>query len=469
MLANITKILPFALLIAIIGASSCNDASDLGTSLSGDDQWPALTDTVTVKLEVMPSDAINANVAGQCLLGQFNDPVFGQISSGLFMNFVLNRVNPNFTDDAIADSLVLQLAYDTIGAIGDTISPQSFEVYRLTEDINKDTSYLSTKTFAYSATTINHLASPYNFLPKPRTNITVLRDTSMLVPYTTSSYEKLTPHLRIRLDQSLADALLVAGRTQPVGTTGAYNSNVDFKSFFKGIYIKPVSNGSGILSFSPLDVNSVTKLKLYYRDYTGTGSARRMTRQSFTYTFNTLQGARAVCKPSHDYTGTSVLDNSGTSAHLHGLAGTMLKVTLPYVDNDSFRNVSINKAVLELTIPPTLRDRRKFPLNAQVTALFRNSSNKFVKIYDYIGTNDRSSVGGFPYYSTVNGQIAAKIELNISDQLQGMIRGTRQGVRIPKEIYLLITFPMGEATGTIFANHNHLTLKPKVKLYGTKY
>ena len=102
MLANITKLLPLALLIAIIGVSSCNDASDLGSSLSGDDQWPALTDTVTVKLEVMPSDAINANVAGQCLLGQFNDPVFGQISSGLFMNFVLNRVNPNFTTGAIA-------------------------------------------------------------------------------------------------------------------------------------------------------------------------------------------------------------------------------------------------------------------------------------------------------------------------------------------------------------------------------
>jgi hypothetical protein len=205
-------------------------------------------DTFQLTTFTIAEDSLISDNPAYAVLGSYNDPKFGKVDASFYTQVVLSGLNPNFGDiSAITvDSLVLGLEYaDYYGEL----SPQTVEVYQLTEKIHVDSTYYSFQDKAHSST--NLVVPGYEtFTPTPNGETIIGEDT-------------VDAQLRIRLNNSLATQLInesVSGGTN-------YSSIDNFTSYFKGLYVK-VNNGSqlsgkGAVFYFNLN-DPLSKMTIYY-------------------------------------------------------------------------------------------------------------------------------------------------------------------------------------------------------------
>lgn len=205
-------------------------------------------DTFQLTTFTIAEDSLISDNPAYAVLGSYNDPKFGKVDASFYTQVVLSGLNPNFGDiSAITvDSLVLGLEYaDYYGEL----SPQTVEVYQLTEKIHVDSTYYSFQDKAHSST--NLVVPGYEtFTPTPNGETIIGEDT-------------VDAQLRIRLNNSLATQLI--NESASGGTN--YSSIDNFTSYFKGLYVK-VNNGSqlsgkGAVFYFNLN-DPLSKMTIYY-------------------------------------------------------------------------------------------------------------------------------------------------------------------------------------------------------------
>ena len=206
------------------------------------------TDTFDIITTIIEEDSIITDNAANVVLGSYNDPKFGKFDASFYTQLRLAGVNPNFGDAStiVVDSFVLALEY--VGYYGD-LSPQTFEVYELNEDLYLDSTY-------YGFTNKN--TKPGNLVPV---------GTELMTPDPFNKAvvggDSLLPQLRIQLNTSLATALI----NEATSGSTTFASNESFLTFFKGLKVK-TNNGTqasgtgGILYFN---INSpASKATIYF-------------------------------------------------------------------------------------------------------------------------------------------------------------------------------------------------------------
>lgn len=205
-------------------------------------------DTFQLTTFTIAEDSLISDNPAYAVLGSYNDPKFGKVEASFYTQVVLSGLNPNFGDiSAITvDSLVLGLEYaDYYGEL----SPQTVEVYQLTEKLVVDSTYYSFQDKAHSST--NLVVPGYEtFTPTPNGETIIGEDT-------------VDAQLRIRLNNSLATQLI--NESASGGTN--YSSIDNFTSYFKGLYVK-VNNGSqlsgkGAVFYFNLN-DPLSKMTIYY-------------------------------------------------------------------------------------------------------------------------------------------------------------------------------------------------------------
>lgn len=205
-------------------------------------------DTFQLTTFTIAEDSLISDNPAYAVLGSYNDPKFGKVEASFYTQVVLSGLNPNFGDiSAITvDSLVLGLEYaDYYGEL----SPQTVEVYQLTEKLDVDSTYYSFQDKAHSST--NLVVPGYEtFTPTPNGETIIGEDT-------------VDAQLRIRLNNSLATQLI--NESASGGTN--YSSIDNFTSYFKGLYVK-VNNGSqlsgkGAVFYFNLN-DPLSKMTIYY-------------------------------------------------------------------------------------------------------------------------------------------------------------------------------------------------------------
>jgi hypothetical protein len=205
-------------------------------------------DTFQLTTFTIAEDSLISDNPAYAVLGSYNDPKFGKVDASFYTQVVLSGLNPNFGDiSAITvDSLVLGLEYaDYYGEL----SPQTVEVYQLTEKIYVDSTYYSFQDKAHSST--NLVVPGYEtFTPTPNGETIIGEDT-------------VDAQLRIRLNNSLATQLI--NESASGGTN--YSSIDNFTSYFKGLYVK-VNNGTqlsgkGAVFYFNLN-DPLSKMTIYY-------------------------------------------------------------------------------------------------------------------------------------------------------------------------------------------------------------
>tara|TARA_B100000508_G_scaffold141097_1_gene147125 strand:+ start:235177 stop:236493 length:1317 start_codon:yes stop_codon:yes gene_type:complete len=298
-----------------------SDALPPGTLMSSDG-----VDTFALYTYTEEEDSIVSMDPQFNLLGSYNDPVFGQVDAGFYTQITLSGFSPDFGDlnEVAIDSCVL--AFEFGGYYGE-LSDQLFEVYEVTEELTRDSTYYH---YSTAATDIQQLVPTANneglITPDPLTGAIVGDDT-------------LDPQLRIPIDTTFARDLLVLASNSADDET--------FLDGLKGLHVK-VNNGmqnpneGGV--FYLTSATSDSKLTVYY---TVNGEQEE-------FDFIITNDAVDFNNVTFDYSGTQVeqvINDStlGQDEYFAQSFVTRAKIDFPSIDNLP-KDIIIHEATLELPL-----------------------------------------------------------------------------------------------------------------------
>lgn len=351
-------------------------------------------DTVKISASILTDTKIRVDRPKYNLLGSINDPLFGRTDAGFAAQFRL-PYHPNYGDSAKIDSIVLQLYYKRI--YGDTVTPQSFKVYRLVNNLIFEAKYLS-------SFNIDSLASPYpinngsfvlpdsigngSFTPRFRTG--------------SNAADTVQQVIRVHLDNSFGNSLLGIDSLK-------MTSNDEFLKVFKGLYIKPVPTTIGkigtLVSIDP----SSSGLILYYHD---------ANKDTLGFAYLISKNAANVSGYVHDYSsarfnGYLAGNNPDSLIFVQPTGGIKTKITVPSLSiwKDSSSCI-INRAFLTIHADLTMSDYRRYPM-----------PDRLYLMVDTTGTEEFPADGKLSssYYGGFYNSTAATYTFNITQHLKKLI------------------------------------------------
>lgn len=309
------------------------------------------TDTFDLITYTINEDSAITDNMSNVLLGSYIDPKFGKVNASFYTEFRLKSLNPNFGDlNAIVyDSCVLSLQY--VGYYGD-LSAQTFEVYELSDSLSMDSVYydFSTKPVKPGNLVVNGQGT---IVPKPLSNPVVDGDT-------------LAPQLRIPIDTNFAKSLL----QESSAGNGAFASNVNFQSFFKGFKVK-VNNanqsiGQGAILYFNINNNAASKLTVYY--------TQNGVQKSYDLVINSQAADFVHLETDHSNTPLDMVLQDSTKGQTTFYAQAFRQravIKIPGLDNLP-KNVVIHRA--DLTLPIQFQSGYRYKPGSSVSVAARLKS-----------------------------------------------------------------------------------------------
>lgn len=436
--------------------SGCNDLTDIGSGLLDEDRLgldyvdtvSLVTTTVTVDSVLTQSGTSLANQLDRFMFGDFNDPVMGRVTAGIYVQPLLDRDRlslfaiprlPSFRN-AILDSIVLVLTLDSAGFYGKPSQPFGLEVLRVIEDMSASANYYSNVNFATSAVPLGSK----QFSPTID-SITVLDYAELRVD--TLKY----PHIRIPLNIALGQELIALDSAQ------YYQSDTTFLSVFKGLYIRPTQPTDGLVAFNWRSLRP--GIFLYYTNDAG------LPRQ---YQYEINEFSARTSRIRHDYSGAPAapfLNDAGQGRNLlfvQALAGTNIKIEIPHAT--ALRNAIINHAELEIpVIAFPGDDSLKYVNNPDVYLTIPDTTLAPTPISDFtLAGSNRVEIFGGTFIRGTNGQ-PDRYRMNISSQLSDMSQGRAGNV-----MYLQIINKAQRGGRIVFAGPENTQHKMRLKVAFTK-
>ncbi len=477
------------LVLVLLMGASCNKPSEVDLDIFDDQQINVLSsDTFTIKAKTVVAAPprtrdVDQNLLGGLLLGNFNDPVFGNVQSDVYIKFLPLRILRdsflfNRTPDFLTvDSVVLSLAYrlptdstlaDNYYGYGliDANEPYKLEVYKVTELINESEECLSDKSFAIEST-------PYltkEFVPDLVNNIDLAYISNAQIDSVNAP-----PQLRIPMDNSFAEDLLflLDAPLLDVNSTlteseqeEAHLSRIE-NEILKGLCFKIVEPTGGIISISPS--SPYTAINIFFKtdesyqtadgDIIDTTLLRQLALPPSRFYHTNFR---------HDYTGSQVeafinSDELGDSLlYLQSMQGLEIELEMPYLED--LKNIIVNKATLEFTaIQPAGEVEEYYPPPILVQILETIDGDDFpIEDLAILQTQSLSEVydiyGGIPIQDEDNQRIF-RYSMNLTTHLQRIINGEKEA-----KLKLSPAFGITFANRLVFAGNNHPDLKPRLEI-----
>lgn len=412
----------------IIAISSCNEEPTLfGLDLlpTRDKESVFYNDTGTLAGNLFSIDSISGYRAVRPFLGSMNDLVFGVTEGSVAVQFLYTVSNRQFGPSPVTDSLILFIEVDTV--YGDTVTPQIFRIYPLTERLYADSVYFSNKTMEglYDPNEIGTVS----FIP-----------TDTLI--------------KIRIDNAFGQLLLSADSS----TKSDPNAFLDY---FKGFYIKPdriATPGKGSLVSANLFATQ-TYLKLYYHNDTTDSLVA-------DYDVNSTFSARLGLL-KHDYTATGIVGINDTLRndsvlYIQSLSGLGVHLTFPGLENwkDSLP-VAIHKAELFL-YPDPVQNESFFSRPSKLDAYIKTSSGNFGTIADA----SLSTSTGITTYDFLGGSYNESLKayrFTLTYHFQRYLQGKSER----SDIYVFPSNQGSEVTGLVL--RNGINTRFRLKITYSKY
>ena len=308
------------LFVALIFFASCKKVPNIGSTLQPSSSYikVAFTGEQNIVAETERIDSLSTKAASLSLVGDLNDPIFGNSNLSFYTQVGLTSNSVKWEEGATTDSIVLQMIYS--GYYGDTLTPLTLKVYEVTESMSGDSmTYYSNTSFAYG----DELAS-YTFSPRPKTRANI-DDDSLTAAV-----------IRIPIDNALGERF--------ISNESQFASNSAFMNYFKGLYVscEPVSSTGSICYFNLLNTKSYIRM-YYHSDHDTT-----------FYDFNVSDKYIRFNHFEHDYntaTNPIAFDDTTSNQYLfvQSTAGVRSRLIFPNIAQwakDMNTNVLINEAKL---------------------------------------------------------------------------------------------------------------------------
>ena len=372
--------------------SSCKKLPDIGSSLQPNSSYikVAFSGKHDIIAETEHVDSLSTKAASLSLVGDLNDPIFGNSNMSFYTQMGLTSNSVKWGEGATTDSIILQMIYS--GYYGDTLTSLTLKVHEVAESMSGDSmTYYSNTSFAIGEELAN-----YTFSPRPRTKGNIDDDslTSAVV--------------RIPIDNSLGDKF--------INDENNFSSNSNFMKYFNGLYVscEPASGTGAICYFNLLNTKSYLRI-YYHNDYDTT----------FT-DFNVSDKYIRFNHFEHNYTSAQApiaFDDTSSNQYLYvqsaaGVRSRLIFPTLNQWAKDMNTNVLVNEAKLILTgandnINGVNNDTALFTQPAQLVVVKAKEDGSYSILPDQlVGTS---------YYNGTYNPKTDQVWFRISEYVQDLI------------------------------------------------
>ena len=315
-----TKHLLLTLFVALIAFASCKKLPDIGSSLQPNSSFikVAFSSNHDIIAETERIDSLSTKAASLSLVGDLNDPFFGNSNLSFYSQIGLTSNSIKWGEGATTDSIVLQMVYS--GYYGDTLSQLTLKVNEVAESMSGDSmTYYSNTSFALGEELAN-----YTFSPRPRT-FSNIDDDSLF-----------TAVIRIPIANTLGERF--------ISNENQFTSNKTFMNYFNGLNVScEPANGTGVICYFNL-LNTKSYLRIYYHN----------NHDTTFYDFNVSDKYIRFNHFDHDYASAQApiaFDDTASNEYLYvqSTAGVRSRLVFPNLAQwaeDMNTNVLINEAKL---------------------------------------------------------------------------------------------------------------------------
>jgi hypothetical protein len=402
----------------------------------GDDALNATTQSSSVYAHTVKYDSVISLNDRYKYLGSNQDPVFGRMDVGLYVNPNIpdGKTFVSFGDDAqlVSAEIILAIKDAGLSYAGNSSSPMSFTVFPQTDALNIDKIYYTNSKDLYTKTA---MLGSY---------------TGTLTPYE----GKLT--LRIPMDPGFASAILNNPRY--------LQDNATFQKTYKGFYIKSdIISGEGLIAEFDLQ-DAVSGFYLRYQN--GTPSATKVEKNfKFTFSGTNITPIRFNTMAYNPANGgnSKLLDqivNNDTTAgatniFLKGLGATKAKVFIPALKSmvDSF-DLAVNRAEVIFNIDPNF-SRTNYPVPLRLCLFPIDSTGREKFAQDQLNVTDRTRYDG--KYDSDNHRYVFNIARHAQAVLSGKIKnyGFYLVISNIESLTSYINFYNGNSKELLLAGRDH--------------
>ena len=316
--------------------NSCNKNNTFGLEINPESQLISVfqLDTFDIHTFTVLSDSIRTDeLNGPSPLGNYVDPIFGNVNSSIYTQIRLEqsydfRPDHGDLDSIVVDSVILYLTLN--GFYGD-INPQTIRVEQLNEEIFKDSSYYSNTSISSNTTDLS-------------LGLTVKSDPMLPGFFAGEPVNKSV--LNIPLDPQLFAQPIIneSGNT----TLNGNDEDGEFLSWFFGLKISASTATNGGLYYIDM-TDSYTRIRLFYRDTTGNETEH----DTLDFDFNINSNCAFFHHVEHDYNNTiiedALINNENNQFFVQSLAGVNGRMFIPGFDSLRTQNIMVNRA--EVILP----------------------------------------------------------------------------------------------------------------------
>lgn len=314
-------------LVASVSLFSCRKPdSGIGLGLQPEGELIDLrTDTLSFALEMVPVDSLRTDERSSLLLGNTLDPISGLTSAFFSTELRLSQTSKDFGTNPVCDSLILSLRFN--GPSYGLNFDQVLRVEQLADTLSFDSVYYANDVPPTLQTNLS-LSSGQPVQMHPTQGVIVGTDT-------------LSTQVRIPLDPSFGQNLIDAD-------TSVYATNDAWRAWFKGLQVRSVSGGGGIVRLEPNA--GISFLTLHYHN----------TEDTTSYNFVINANAARVSHFQHSWPAEfgrlndSLPTENASRVALVGAAGSYLRLDLSGLDSlDVSDGTVINRAEVVLPLDDT--------------------------------------------------------------------------------------------------------------------
>lgn len=429
-----------------ITLTSCDSDVDAGEFVVGSDNLAVnnkviLIDTVTVEVSTINFDSLVTSGQSRILLGNYDDPIFGKVSSDSYFQLSSSSYNlqtiSSDTEGAnyVFDSIRMVLLPDKY-YYGDTTKVQTVSIHRLIQKVkpnSDDDNFYNNSNLNYDAVNIGTAS----FIPKP------IRQDSIFV----------------KMDAVFGDALFQKLKNREIITTA------EFIEYFKGLVIRSTStNTSAVLGFG-----TTSLLQLYYSKKvtdSKTSILKEFTIDDMSKQFNRI---------SLDRTGSIVKDLPGTTGRLSSnltenksfiQSGTGLACRIDFPNIKELKYITEKGAIVDaqLIIRPVNNTYSKiYPLADSLNVYVADKLNRL--------SGTLTSASGSSIYAVLN-KAEDEFDENIGYSIPlGTFMQNEMVKRSDSKSALILTLPnISKAVNRlVLGNQRNTENKVQLKIYYISY
>ena len=339
---NIFRKSAYLLLGAVLFA--CNDPNVIGLELPDAAKFTINNDSITnFNISTLSEDSLRSDESLHLLLGQINDPVFGENKGAFVTQMLLPANNIEEIQNVVVDSVFITYSYaDFYGDLNES-NDLDISVFKLEEDIFKDSVYYS------------------NFNPTISSTNLAIGNTIYEGDSSSSAY------INIKLDNSVGQELIDA--------TGS-SSMIDdesFLEFFKGLYIE-ASASNTILYLNPTADKS--RFSVYYHEIDVD------TAVSLDFEI----GGNAARINLFNDKDSSFLVEEEESSYLQSMSGH--KVKFEFTTVDTLKQQLSGKAINKVTIDFEIEEDGSYDSHEKLYLVREKEDGKIVFLTDFTMEGD---------------------------------------------------------------------------------